>query len=85
MRIILSQPESDYKTVVETEHFVTIEDAFVGPIIRHNDLNVALFVRDDQFEGNFWRGPAGHMEALPESGHSFILNDTGLYVLSKRF
>jgi len=78
MKIILTLPGSDYRSVVETDQLVTITDAFIGPIFTNGDVNVSIFARDGHFEGFCWRGSADHHEVLPADAIVFTLTPDGV-------
>ena len=65
MKIELTTPDSPYKTIIDTEHNVTIANSYIGPILTHLGVCVSVFARDDGFEMNVWRGTPDHNEPLP--------------------
>lgn len=75
MKIKLSAPNQPQSTIIETEHDVTIAEAFVGPIFRTADgACLAVMMRDDGFELNCWRGPSMHNEPLPPEAVRFTVD-----------
>jgi hypothetical protein len=73
MIIRLTQAGAPHSTDLIVEHDVTITDAFNGPIISHDGLNVSIYARDSGFEGAVWRGAVGHGEALPADAVMFSI------------
>lgn len=73
MKIQLSN--SPYKTVIDSEHDVTITEAFSGPIFRTADgVCLSVMMRDDGYEINCWQGTAEHNGALPLDAVQLAVN-----------
>lgn len=81
MKIKLTSPTDPHTTVIDTEHDVTIDESFVGPILTNGDTCLAVFARDDGFEMNVWRGDPEHSTPLPSDSWSLSVSPRRVTVL----
>lgn len=91
MKIIFTSPTDQHRTEVDTEHNVTIMDAYVGPIFVNDGVALAIFARDDGFEMNCWRlpenwqigekGGVDHDGALPLEAVMASISPSGVRLL----
>lgn len=84
MKINIITPGSPYKTVMDIEQGVIIENPYVGPILTNGDLNVSVFARDDGFEGNVWIGEPDQMGILPAGATTFVIRRNGIITFGKQ-
>ena len=83
MKIQFNQPNTPYESELDTRAmFVTIKEAYTGPIFTHGNANLSVMMRDDGFEINFWEGSPKHNEPLPADAKQFSVNRRGIYVPS---
>lgn len=80
MKIKLVTPGSAYKTEIDTEGCVIIENPYVGPVLTNGDLCVSIFARDDVFEGHIWRGDPDPSAPLPAEAMLITITPQGVDV-----
>lgn len=89
MKIILRDPSdggnTPYRSLIDTDHDVIIENPARGPILTNGTLCLSMFARDDGFEGYLWdqfgfRGYPSGLKTLSENHQAFIINRSGLFV-----
>ena len=78
MEITLRSYTDQEQTVINTEHHVTIHDAFEGLILVSEDTCLSVFARDNRFDGFCWTGEFNPIEGIPKDAVSFSINPAGI-------
>lgn len=80
MKIQLSSTEPMSGTVIDTEHTVTLDDTFIGPIFRNGSARLAVFQRDSGWEFNCWwsDGDDDPNRALPRQAQQGAVDPSGI-------
>lgn len=82
MKIKLLTPHNRYKTEIDTEQIVVIENPARGPIITNGEFCISIMARDAGFEGFAWYGSANIDENAPVLSFEFsIVPEEGTLVM----
>lgn len=70
-------------TMIETDQYVTIRNAYTGPIMVQGNVCLAVFERNGHYEMNCWYGSPDHVSALPEKSTRAFISPTKVGLLEE--